>query len=187
MIKKTYFIWVFLNIVYMNQHLIASKQNEFADAVIIEELQFDHLEKIKILFDNNPDIPYYTSISFDYISYHIRHPDSTRNYVYKDIKNEYICGFLLSSISLGEFYIRALGVDKDYRRLGLATKLLKEAYGFAQQTDFKKMTIRTNNLNALKCYQKFGFKLDDDRSDSNLDDDTLCKSLTIYLLNASSK
>lgn len=60
--------------------------------------------------------------------------------------------------SAKEVYIRQLAIAKEYKRQGIATKLIKE--GIAQYPAAKKVVIITRKVNtpAIKMWEKLGFK-----------------------------
>jgi len=127
--------------------------------LMIQEMQSDDIEKIKKLFEKSPDIGSYTNASSDFSGY-LNQSSIYKVYLCKNKVNGDLYGFLLAINYKDSFYVRALGVDKDYRRFGIATKLLKAAYEFAQQEKLPKITIQASNDKAKNCYIKFGFKHD---------------------------
>jgi ribosomal protein S18 acetylase RimI-like enzyme len=162
MFKNMYLVLTFLGFTtgLMNSAEVAMevKQDVTEQDLFIQEMQQQDIEAIKALFQKSPDIGTYTGMGSDF-SFYLNN-SGYKIYVCKNIKTEEICGFLFAVNCGTSFYVRALGVDKDYRRLGVATKLLKYAYGFAEQNDYKSLIILASNEKAAKCYEKFGFVLD---------------------------
>jgi ribosomal protein S18 acetylase RimI-like enzyme len=138
--------------------IIDPKQEVLEQDLVVQEMEYADIDNIIKLFQKSSDIGSYTGISSDFS--HYLHKDGYKVYLCKNKKAEDVYGFLLAVHQGDSFYVRALGVDKDCRRLGIATKLLKSAYGFAEQNNYNKLTIQASNENAKKCYEKFGFKID---------------------------
>lgn len=55
-------------------------------------------------------------------------------------------------------YISLVGVHKDYRRKGIAKKMLIEAISYAQKKNFLVLGIHSNNSNAINLYYNLGFR-----------------------------
>ncbi len=56
-----------------------------------------------------------------------------------------------------------VGVKEEYRRHGIATKMLDTAFKIAKEHDCKTVELWSNNVRtaAHACYYNYGFKLDD--------------------------
>lgn len=130
--------------------------NILAKDFVIQEMKSEDKDCMKDLFDASPDINSYTGIQYNSKEFYISVGHYTL-YVCKYVKTGKIVGFLIGENFSEYFYVRALGVDKDYRRFGIATKLLTAAYEFAQKNNYPSMTISASNNIAKKCYEKFGF------------------------------
>lgn len=58
-------------------------------------------------------------------------------------------------------YISLVGVHKDYRRKGIAKKLLIEAISYAQKMNFLVLGIHSNNPAAINLYSSLGFRFEE--------------------------
>lgn len=100
---------------------------------------------------------------------------STR-YSYKKIKDEIqkeksfwliaknkdilgFCNYVPTGISSNEFKIDKLYIDPINQRSGIATKLLNTIIESNQKIKFLSLQVNRNNINALKFYKSFGFKI----------------------------
>ena len=68
-------------------------------------------------------------------------------------------GYLIFSLSLESIDVIALAIDEDYRKNGIATKLLEKMIILAKENHANKVFLEVSacNLAAIKLYQKFGF------------------------------
>jgi ribosomal-protein-alanine N-acetyltransferase len=94
---------------------------------------------------------------------------SSKNFIYHIGKNplfvyEYrgeICGYILIFLRKNSKKIRiySLAVDKKFRGLGIASKLLDKSLSYAKKMgkSFAKLEVRIDNKNAIKLYEKLGF------------------------------
>lgn len=59
-----------------------------------------------------------------------------------------------------EVYLNSLYLNKDYRKLGIATKLYNTFTNFIEEKEYKIITLRTffKFVEAIKFYEKLGFK-----------------------------
>lgn len=128
--------------------------------VIIKEMQPSDREQLENLLIKCADISAQTGIYVDDLSFYLSRRSDYLVYVCKDKKHSNLCAFLIAEKCWHHIYIKALGVDKDYRRFGIATKLLKRIYDFAQGNSYEYLSIFASNNAAKKCYEKFGFTLD---------------------------
>lgn len=153
-------LFVVCSLLVSMPYLRADSMNQSSNNLMIRELERSDFDKMQKLFEDNSDISSLTGMASYSITAYFG-IKSTKVYVCVDLLSEKIVGFALAYESGASFYIRALGVDKDYRRFGVATKLLKEIYGFvSDQNSCKQLSIHASNDNAKKCYEKFGFKYD---------------------------
>ena len=53
-------------------------------------------------------------------------------------------------------YLEFVSVKKDYRRMGIATTLIKESLRLSEYTDYV-LDVTDINTSAIKCYTKLGF------------------------------
>ena len=58
-----------------------------------------------------------------------------------------------------EYLIDGLYVEEDFRRQGIASKLIKEALDIVKESDinFVNINVLANNLSAISLYKSFGF------------------------------
>ena len=68
-------------------------------------------------------------------------------------------GYLIFSLSVESIDVIALAIDEDYRKNGIATKLLEKMIILARENHANKAFLEVSacNLAAIKLYQKFGF------------------------------
>ena len=61
-----------------------------------------------------------------------------------------------------EVFISNIAVYEQYRGKGISTKLLNCAQEFAKENGYPKLSLYTeiDNFNAIKVYEKYGFKTD---------------------------
>jgi ribosomal-protein-alanine N-acetyltransferase len=88
--------------------------------------------------------------------YHIRH-----NLLYLAVsESEEIMGYLLVLTHYRHLKIYSLGVDKAYRKHGVATALLKHFLISPQALDCERvmLEVRCDNTSAIALYEQFGFK-----------------------------
>jgi len=113
--------------------------------------------------------------SIDHASFSI--PWSERAYRYEILQNEHsslwvaetgflesptkIVGMIVTWFILDEVHIATLAVHPDYRRIGIAKRLLTTALKDALNNGCVNATleVRANNLPAQILYQQFGFKI----------------------------
>ena len=77
-------------------------------------------------------------------------------------KKNYIlgfCNYVLIDISCNEIKIDKLYVNPIYQRSGIATKLLNAVIESNKKIKFLNLQVNRNNINALKFYKSFGFKI----------------------------
>src|SRR5438105_3060784 len=70
-------------------------------------------------------------------------------------------GLCVASIMVDEAEIFYIGVKKNYRRIGAASKILKEALDYLKQKSVAKIFLEVSeeNLAALELYKKFKFEI----------------------------
>lgn len=86
---------------------------------------------------------------------------SNKNYkTYKLLFDDELVGFVILQIS-DEVNIVSIAVKKQFRNLGLATKLLQRAEECAKEEGINTLSLEVsyNNVGAFLLYEKFGFKL----------------------------
>lgn len=82
-----------------------------------------------------------------------------KNYkTFKVLLNDEIAGFVILQIS-DEINIVSIAVKKDFRNLGLATRLLNRVEDFAKEMAVKNLSLEVSykNIRAYLLYKKFGF------------------------------
>ena len=67
--------------------------------------------------------------------------------------------FYQNNHEIREGYIPFVAVKKEFRGLHIASNLMLQAFSTAKKNGMINMTIRTNNIHALKCYLGLGFKV----------------------------
>lgn len=70
-----------------------------------------------------------------------------------------VCGMLVAWLVIDEAHIGTIAVDLDYRRQGIATKLLKHGLISLQRQGARSiyLEVRRSNTAAQKLYEDFGF------------------------------
>ena len=82
-----------------------------------------------------------------------------KNYkTYLAVFNQEIVGFIIAQIT-DEINIVSIAVNKEYRNLGLATKLIKKVESLAKKLKLTKLSLEVNykNITAFKLYEKLNF------------------------------
>lgn len=71
-----------------------------------------------------------------------------------------IVGYIGMWFVMDECHIANIAVDTEYRRMGIATKLVNELFKLCKshKTTYVMLEVRTSNIPAQKLYSKFGFK-----------------------------
>jgi ribosomal-protein-alanine N-acetyltransferase len=71
-----------------------------------------------------------------------------------------VVGYIGMWFVLDECHITNIAVHKDYRNLGIASKLVKELLNECKKHESTYITleVRAGNIPAIKLYEKFGFK-----------------------------
>lgn len=57
-------------------------------------------------------------------------------------------------------YITSVYTDEEYRRKGIQNKLMKMVLDFLREVEISKIELDASNPNAIRLYEKFGFKKD---------------------------
>lgn len=84
---------------------------------------------------------------------------SNENYVtFKASFNDEVVGFVIGQIS-DEINIVSIAVNKDYRNLGIATKLINKLQDYAKNSNINAISLEVSytNITAYLLYQKLGF------------------------------
>ena len=82
----------------------------------------------------------------------------TNYIVLKATMNEQIVGFIML-IKSDELNIDSVAVNKEYRNLGIATKLIEKAEEFARENNIETLSLEVayTNITAFLLYKKLGF------------------------------
>lgn len=86
---------------------------------------------------------------------------SDENYaVFKAKLDEVFVGFVILQIT-DELNIDSIAVKKEFRNLGIATKLIDKAQDFAKEKGINNISLEVNykNITAYLLYEKLGFKI----------------------------
>ena len=87
--------------------------------------------------------------------------ENTLFYVY--FINDTAAGYVGIYSVLDEGYITNIAVKKDYRKNGIATKLLTKLINDKKDLSFITLEVRKSNTAAINLYEKFDFKLEGER------------------------
>lgn len=71
-----------------------------------------------------------------------------------------IVGYIGVMFVIDECHILNIAVDTNYRKMGIATKLVTEVFKYckAHKTTYMMLEVRVTNIPAQKLYSKLGFK-----------------------------
>lgn len=71
-----------------------------------------------------------------------------------------IVGFLVVGVSFDEGYLHLISTCSDYKRQGIASRLLNECERVAALRSVNKIVldVRVSNISAISLYEKFGYK-----------------------------
>jgi len=121
----------------------------------IEKMTFNDLDEVYEIDKNSFPIPWSKS-SFE---------EELKNilavYLVAKIEGKVI-GYIGSWMVIDECHITNIAVHPNYRRNGVASKLVKELLKYCDEHGifYILLEVRTNNVVAQSLYQKFGFELD---------------------------
>lgn len=76
--------------------------------------------------------------------------------------NDEVAGYIIAWEFENSIHIGNLAVKKDYRRKGIATRLIQKIIEIAVKKHYRfvSLEVRKSNLPAIRLYEKMGFKLD---------------------------
>lgn len=82
------------------------------------------------------------------------------------IESDYIIGYMVTLWAEERTHILNIAVDKDYRKRGIATKLIAklEQSAFEQGIRYLSLEVRTSNKTAIEFYTKQNFRIIGQRS-----------------------
>ncbi len=92
---------------------------------------------------------------------HLRHKIGDKNNLYILAKeNHKIVGFCYGYFEAGTFWLEWIGVDKEFRRKGIATYMIRFVANKLKRRGIHKVwnDSRVNNKEALGLFRKLGFK-----------------------------
>lgn len=74
--------------------------------------------------------------------------------------DEKIVGYIGMQFVMDECHILNIAIDSEYRRMGIATKLVNELFKLCKshKTTYVILEVRITNIPAQKLYSKLGFK-----------------------------
>ena len=121
--------------------------------LIIEQMNLNHLETISDILHSDFD-NFWTVQTFKQ-----ELENSNTYYIVAKIDNE-IVGFGGVLKILNELQLNYIVTKKNKRNLGIASKILDNLICFANTNNIEYITLEVNekNINAIKLYEKFGFK-----------------------------
>ena len=93
------------------------------------------------------------ALSKNSLRYHL-----SNNIVYKIEQDEKIAGYILWLKRKNYYRLYSLAIDNDFRGLGLASKLLEYSLENLEKEKFS-LEVKVSNLDAIRLYKKFGFKV----------------------------
>ena len=122
--------------------------------VVVESASVEDLEKISLIEKDSINV---NTLSKDEICRCL----TNENYkTFKVVFNEELVGFVILQVT-DEVNIDSIAVAKNYRNLGLATKLIEKSIDFAKMNNIKSISLEVsyNNINAYLLYKKLGFEV----------------------------
>jgi len=97
-----------------------------------------------------------TSFSYPWHITHFEAALTVPNYEFLLAKDgDLILGFIIARVAAGEAHIMHLAVAPEYRRLGVASKIIKKILSMAERAVLE---VRAVNKQARALYVKLGFK-----------------------------
>ena len=93
------------------------------------------------------------ALSKNSLRYHLKN-----NIVFKITKEEKLAGYILWLKRKDYYRLYSLAIDNDFRGLGLASKLLEYSLENLEKEKFS-LEVKVSNLDAIRLYKKFGFKV----------------------------
>jgi ribosomal-protein-alanine N-acetyltransferase len=74
------------------------------------------------------------------------------------ISNSELAGYLICSRYHTVWHLMNLAVDLDYRRLGVASRVIEHLFDVAGENERYTLEVRISNTEAIKMYESFGFR-----------------------------
>ena len=150
----------------MTIKFVTTDNFEITDKLIDQIVKFDY----EIFLSDAYNINTWSSILKDHNKYYKQIIiDKNDN----DNDNDNVIGLIIVSKNISEhgieneyYYIYTLQISEEYRKMGLATKLLKDVLNLQDHKDHKEdyknvimsLDVDKDNYNAIKLYEKNGFK-----------------------------
>ena len=69
-----------------------------------------------------------------------------------------LVGYLVCSRYHTVWHLMNVAVDRDYRRLGVASTLIRELFGTTGHSERYTLEVRVSNAEAIRMYESFGFR-----------------------------
>lgn len=119
---------------------------EIKEAVVADKNEIHEIEKSSILYNSLTE----KDIELALIDSNYK--------TFKLLLNNELAGFVILQMT-DEINIVSIAVKKEFRNLGLATKLLNKVQEFASENKFKVVSLEVSykNIKAYLLYKKFGF------------------------------
>lgn len=93
------------------------------------------------------------ALSKNSLRYHL-----SNNIIYKIKQDEKIAGYILWLKRKNYYRLYSLAIHPDFRGLGLASRLLEYSLENLDKEKFS-LEVKVSNLDAIRLYKKFGFKV----------------------------
>lgn len=93
------------------------------------------------------------ALSKNSLRYHL-----SNNIIYKIKQDEKIAGYILWLKRKDYYRLYSLAIHPDFRGLGLASRLLEYSLENLDKEKFS-LEVKVSNLDAIRLYKKFGFKV----------------------------
>ncbi|GGD34807.1 ribosomal-protein-alanine N-acetyltransferase RimI [Malaciobacter pacificus] len=93
------------------------------------------------------------ALSKNSLRYHL-----SNNIIYKIEQDEKIAGYILWLKRKNYYRLYSLAIHPDFRGLGLASRLLEYSLENLDKEKFS-LEVKVSNLDAIRLYKKFGFKV----------------------------
>jgi ribosomal-protein-alanine N-acetyltransferase len=74
------------------------------------------------------------------------------------VRNAELAGYLICSRYHTVWHLMNLAVDVDYRRLGVASRLIEHLLEEAGENERYTLEVRVSNTEAIRMYESFGFR-----------------------------
>ena len=123
--------------------------------IIIEKMTFDNLDEVYEIDKESFPVPW----SKESFEEELKNILST--YLVAKIDDK-VVGYIGSWMVIDECHITNIAVHPDYRRQGIANKLVEELLKYCNEhgISYILLEVRINNLSAQNLYKKFGFTSD---------------------------